>query len=65
MVLDTVNDVQSTLTNKSISLSPFAQSSIADKVQVAQQGQSDGGEGMLLAAFREKRMPMQFRSSLK
>lgn len=64
MVLDTVNDVQSTLTNKSISLSSFAQSSIADKVRVAQD-KYDGGQGMLLSAFREKLMPMQFRSSLK
>lgn len=66
MVLDTVNDLQSTLTNKSISLSPFAQSSISDKVQArVTQEKSNGGQGMLLTALKEKHMPIPFRSSLK
>ncbi len=64
MVLNTVDDVQSTLTNKPISLSPLAQSSISDKVR-ALNDKADGGEGMLWNALREKKMPIQFRSLLK
>jgi hypothetical protein len=64
MVLNTVDDVQSTLTNKPISLSPLAQSSISDKVR-ALNDKADGGEGILWNALREKKMPIQFRSLLK
>ena len=64
MVLNTVDDVQSTLTNQPISLSPLAQSSISDKVRTLND-KADGGEGMLWSALRKKKMPIQFRSLLR